>query len=255
MLQLLDSADETHTGEPAHAMADGAARLPFALSCRAPFLVASFAAPQAMLSWSLTRPGFQTARQVAWLEVRNKDLPADGDPLHWIGCKFSDAGLDDAVTLVTSRTIAKHHLAQATVDGCTATCLATVGLSNGERVGQRSTEPVRVPGTINILLHVSHALSQAAMIETVSVVTQARTLAVIEAFVPRAGVQVTGTGTDCIVVAAPSEGCAANFAGLHTGIGEAVGTAVYQAMREGIAVWRDDFFGLARTGLPSALET
>ncbi len=87
------------------------------------------------------------------------------------------------------------------------------------------------------------------MIETVSVVTQARTLAVIEAFVPRAGVQVTGTGTDCIVVAAPIRGRRWQIiAGLHTGIGEAVGKAVYQAMREGIAVWRDDFFGLGRSG-------
>ncbi|WP_439541667.1 adenosylcobinamide amidohydrolase [Hyphomicrobium sp.] len=245
---MLDNADENQPGGQAQSSSlDGGPRLPFALSCRAPFLVASFGAPQAMLSWSLTKPGFQTARQVAWLEVRNADLPPGADPLVWIGRQFSDANLSDAVTLVTSRSIAQHHLAQATVDGCTATCLATVGLSNGERVGQRSTEPVRVPGTINILLHVSQALSQAAMIETVSIVTQARTLAVIEAFVPRAGVQVTGTGTDCIVVAAPSDGEAANFAGLHTGIGEAVGRAVYHVMREGIAVWREHFFGLDRS--------
>jgi adenosylcobinamide amidohydrolase len=245
-LQLLDTTDENQPGDPARSLHDDGSRLPFALSCRAPFLIASFDAPQAMLSWSLTKPGFQNARQVAWLEVRNEDLPADDDPMHWIERKFSDGGLDDAVTLVTSRTIAQHHLAQVTVEGCTATCLATVGLSNGERVGQRSTEPVRVPGTINILLHVSQALSQAAMIETVSIVTQARTLAVIEAFVPRAGVQVTGTGTDCIVVAAPLDGEPANFAGLHTGIGEAVGKAVYHVMRDGIAVWREDFFGLCR---------
>lgn len=244
---MLDTSNENQLGGPTRAsQSDGGSRLPFALSCRAPFLVASFDAPQAMLSWSLTKPGFQVARDVAWLEVRNADLPPDADPMRWIGRKFSDAGLEEAVTLVTSRSITQHHLAQVTVDGLTATCLATVGLSNGERVGQRSAEPVRVPGTINILLHVSQALSQAAMIETVSVVTQARTLAVIEAFVPRGGVQVTGTGTDCIVVAAPQDGEPANFAGLHTAIGEAVGKAVYHVMREGIAVWREDFFGLKR---------
>jgi adenosylcobinamide amidohydrolase len=244
---LLDTSDDNQPAGPAHAsQPGGGGPTAFALSCRAPFLVASFDAPQTMLSWSLTKPGFQVAREVAWLEVRNADLPPGADPLSWIGRRFSDAGLADAVTLVTSRTITRHHLAHATVEGCTATCLATVGLSNGERVGQRSAVPVRVPGTINILIHVSQALSEAAMIETISIATQARTLAVIEAFVPRGGVQVTGTGTDCIVVAAPQEGDAANFAGLHTAIGEAVGKAVYQVMRDGIAVWRDDFFGLNR---------
>jgi adenosylcobinamide amidohydrolase len=71
---------------------------------------------------------------------------------------------------------------------------------------------------------------------------------VIEACVSRGGVQVTGTGTDCIVVAAPQTGDPANFAGLHTAIGEAVGAAVYRVIRDGIAVWREDFFGLKRAG-------
>lgn len=243
---LLDTADENRPDGPGRSPPDGASRLPFALSCRAPFLIASFDAPQSMLSWSLTKPGFRVAREVAWLEVRNADLPPGADPLHWIERTFSDGGLGDAVTLVTSRTITRYHHAQATVEGCTATCLATVGLSNGERVGQRSAVPVRVPGTINTLVHVSQPLTEAGLIETISIATQARTLAVIEAFVPRGGVQVTGTGTDCIVVAAPQEGEAANFAGLHTAIGEAVGKVVYHVMREGIAVWRDDFFGLKR---------
>lgn len=226
--------------------------LPFSISVRPPFLVARFAAPQAMLSWSLTRPGFQEAREVAWLEVRNADLPPSVDPLVSIARLVADAGVGEAITLVTSRDISRHHVSQATVEDVTATCLATVGLSNGERIGARCTEPVWLPGTINTLVHVSRPLSQAALIETVSLATQARTAAVIAADVRRAGVMVTGTGTDCIVVAAPRGPEEAVFAGMHTAIGEAVGQAVYRAIADGTEVWRRDFAAL--TGREQAAE-
>ncbi len=215
--------------------------LPFALTCRPPHLVAAFDAPQAMLSWSLTQPGFRTARRVAWREVRNKDLPLSLDPVAGIAALMAEAGYGDAITLVTSRDVTRHHLGQSTVEGVTATSLATVGLSNGERVGQRCAEPVPLPGTINVLLHVSRPLSEAAMIETVSVVTEARTAAVLDSGVTRAGVAVTGTGTDCIVVASPAGDGGERFAGLHTAIGEAVGDAVYRSIREGAAVWQSDW--------------
>ncbi|MCC7254027.1 adenosylcobinamide amidohydrolase [Hyphomicrobium sp.] len=220
--------------------------LPFQIACRPPHLVASFDAPQRMLSWSLTRPGFQVARRVAWLEVRNADLPASEDPIDSLNRLMADADLVDAISLITSRDITRHHLAQSEVEGVTATALATVGLSNGERVGQRLSEPVWLPGTINILLHVSCPLSEAAFIETLSIVTQARTAAVLDAQVSRAEVVVTGTGTDCIVVAAPQGADGARFAGLHTAVGEAAGDAVYRTVREGVAVWQRDFALLTR---------
>lgn len=226
--------------------------LPFALSCRPPHLVASFPAPQAMLSWALTRPGFATAERVAWREVRNADLPPGEEPAALIGRLMAEAGLGDAVTLVTSRDITRHHLAQSAVDGVTATALATVGLSNGERVGVRSAEPVWLPGTINVLVHVSCPLAPAALVEALSIVAQARTAAVLGAEVRRGGVVVTGTGTDCIVVAAPDRPDGERFAGLHTAVGEAVGGAVLQAVADGIAVWRRDFAAITACATPAA---
>ena len=74
--------------------------LPFAISCRPPHLVATFDAPQTMLSWSLTKPGFQTARRVAWREVRNADLPPTEDPIDSIPRLLADADLADAVILL-----------------------------------------------------------------------------------------------------------------------------------------------------------
>lgn len=194
-----------------------------------------------MLSWSLTRPGFQTATTVVWLEVRNADLPPSLDPATAIEAQMQAAGFEDAICLVTSRDVTRHHLAQRTVEDVRATALATVGLSNGERVGERCKEPVPLPGTMNVLVHVSQPLSQAALIEAVSIVAQARTAAVMDCGIRRAGVAVTGTGTDCIVVASPLARDGARFAGMHTAIGEAVGDVVYRSVREGTSVWRADW--------------
>lgn len=225
---------------------------PFTIACQPPLLVASFREPQSILSWSITRPGCVTARQVAWLEVRNADLPPAVDPLVSIRQRFADAGLEDAVGLVTSRDIRRHHLAQRTVEDITATALATAGLSNGERVGARCTEPVLLPGTINILLHVSRALTEAAQIETLSIATQARTAAIMDLGVERAGVRVTGTGTDCIAVASPQMAPAECFAGLHTALGEAVGAAVYDVIREAVEVWQQDWAAAMARHKPAA---
>lgn len=216
-------------------------QLPFEIDCRPPFLIATFPEPQRVLSWAVTHPGLNLAARVAWLEVRNKDLPEDVDALQYIRAALEREDLGDAVTLITSRDIRRYHLSQACVEGLVATCLTTVGLSNAERVGVRSTEPVPQPGTINTLVHVAAPLSKAALLETLSVVTQARTAAVLESGVRRDGVAITGTGTDCIAVAAPPGTPEVIYAGLHTAIGEAVGKCTYAATSAGIATWRVDF--------------
>ncbi|HRO11147.1 adenosylcobinamide amidohydrolase, partial [Amaricoccus sp.] len=71
--------------------------------------------------------------------------------------------------------------------------------------------------------------------EALSVAAEARPAAVIDAAPDRPGGRITGTGTDCILVAAPPGDGA--FAGLHTPLGEAIGRAVYAAVRRGADDW------------------
>lgn len=213
--------------------------LPFALSHKQRLLLASFHEPQQMLSWSLTRPGFQIARQVAWIEIRDADLPADQDAEQIIVSRIANAKLDEAVSLITSRDLSRHHTSQVAVEDSVATCVTTVGLSNGERVGQRFATARTSVGTINTMVHISKPLSEAALIEAITIAAEARTAAILDAGVRRTGVAITGTGTDCIVVAAPLGG-SVRFAGMHTAVGEAIGAAVYNAMRDGIATWLQD---------------
>lgn len=208
----------------------------FSVLCTSPFLVAEFAGQQAMLSWSLTRPGFVTARKVAWLQVRNADLPLGVDPTALLKSKMLAAGHADAVHLMTSRTVQKHHFATAGSGGVNAACLATVGLGNAGRVGE-SPAGGTVAGTINLLAHIDRPLSPAALIEALSIATEARTAAIIDLDWRPGGKPVTGTGTDCIVVAAPVGTDVQHFAGMHTDIGAAIGGAVYEAVRRGGELW------------------
>ncbi|WP_245444962.1 adenosylcobinamide amidohydrolase [Pseudaminobacter soli (ex Li et al. 2025)] len=201
-----------------------------------PFLVAEFASPQAMLSWSLTRPGFVTSRKVAWLEVRNADLPLDVDPIALLETKMAEVGHEDAVHLMTSRTVRKHHFAAASFGQANASCLATVGLGNADRVGE--SPAISMPaGTINRLAHVDRPLSTAALIEAMSIASEARTAAIMDLNWRQNGKPVTGTGTDCIVIAAPDGEKPEQFAGLHTDIGAAIGRAVYDVVRQGGELW------------------
>ena len=150
--------------------------LPFTLTGEPPWLIVEFEAAQDTLGWSLTAPGFVAARRIAWLEVRNADLTPDLDPVAWVHAKLAARGLEGALAFLTSRDIRRRHIAQTRVGETTASCVATVGLSNGAHVGQRARGGV---GTINIFAHVSAPLSVGGFIEALSIVAEARTAAII----------------------------------------------------------------------------
>ncbi|PWR24935.1 hypothetical protein DKG74_03975 [Zavarzinia aquatilis] len=192
-----------------------------------------------LLSWAPHRPGFQIARRVVWREVRNADLTPDVDALALLRDGLADLGALDAVAMMTSRDIRRHFTSRAAVDGVSAACLATVGLGNGERVGRRRHARPPGFGTVNMLVHVSQPLDDIALLEAQSVAVQARTLAILEGdYRPDPDLPpITGTGTDCIVMACPVAGTPAPYAGLHTAVGEAVGAAVLSAVRAGVADW------------------
>ncbi|MCA8907431.1 MAG: adenosylcobinamide amidohydrolase [Rhodospirillaceae bacterium] len=236
-------------------MASPTATAPFAglaVALDPPWLIVRSGTACTMASWSLTRPGLVTADTVAWLEVRNSDLPQGRDPAALLAEAQAARGLAAAVGLMTSAAVADHAAVRRVCceDGgppVAAEVVATLGLNNAERVGRRvhaaAADPPP-PGTINLLCHVSVPLTTAALLETLSVATQARTAAVMALGLAMApdGAPATGTGTDCIVaaapVAAPGGPPPAAYAGTHTAIGEAVGAAVMAAVDRAAAAWR-----------------
>jgi adenosylcobinamide amidohydrolase len=200
-----------------------------------PWLTARLATPHRMLSWAPHNPGFVTADTVIWREVRDDDLTESFDALSWLRDSLTARGEGGYVGLLTSRDLGRFRLESACSGRISACCLATVGLTNAERVGFRQRIAQHRPGTINLLAVTDAPLGDTALVELSSIATQARTAAVIDHGPDLAQGRATGTGTDCITVAAPP-GTEA-FAGLHTEVGEAIGAAVYAAVAAGVRAW------------------
>lgn len=202
-----------------------------------PWLTFDLGTPHRVLSWAVVNPGLVTARRILWREVRNADLPQDFDAVEWLGREVRALGDETAVAMLTSRHLTAFETATATVEGITARCIATVGLSNAERVGTRTDRRGTDWGTINIAVQLSCPLGAPALIEALSIAAEARTAAIIDTGHVLPDGLATGTGTDCIAVAAPAGDGA--YAGLHTPLGEALGRATYDVVRAGARVWME----------------
>jgi adenosylcobinamide amidohydrolase len=205
------------------------------LTLERPWLTLELGAPHCVLSWAINRPGAVTAKRILWREVRNADLPQDFDVHAWLDSELAGRGDREAVCFLTSRDVSAHHDTTITVDGETVRAIATVGLSNAERVGSRVDRHGKDWGTINIAVITPAALTEAARIEAACIAAQARTVAVMEAGLNLPTGLATGTGTDCIAVASPAG--PGVYAGLHTALGEAIGQAVLGVMRAGVTEW------------------
>ena len=201
-----------------------------------PWIEFDLGAEMQVLSWAVNRPGLVTARRILWREVRNSDLPRELDVTEWFAGELSQRACEDAVAFLTSRDVRRYCEASATVEGISAHAVATVGLSNAERAGSRMDYAGRNWGTINVALRLSEGLTHAGLIEAMSIAVQARTAAVMDADIILPSGTATGTGTDCVALAAPAG--ANPYAGLHTATGEAIGKAVYQAVHTGALEWK-----------------
>lgn len=212
----------------------------FRIDCAQPWLVARFPKAWRMLSWSMNRPGLVRADRVAWLEVKDADLPLGLDPHALLRTRLAAAGLDEAVAMMTARDIRRHRDAETRDRDAVAHALATLGLTNGVgfdpagRVVPRRTQTG--PGTINILAAVTRPLSEPALLEALAIVATARSAALLA----QAG-SIAATGTDCIVVACPDDEDGERYAGLHTAAGRAIAGAVYAATRAARADWESEF--------------
>jgi adenosylcobinamide amidohydrolase len=202
------------------------------------WLVVRFPEPQAVLSWAIVNGGRRTATSVAWHEVRDAELRPPVSPARLLQERLAAAGLDGAVGLLTSRALSRHVVSERSAAGVAARCVATVGLGNALRVGDPLGPAARI-GTINLVCQLSVPLAEEGLLEALSIAAEARTLAVLECGVASrvSAAPATGTGTDCIVIAAPERPRGASYAGKHTAIGHVVGAAVHAAVARGAAEW------------------
>jgi adenosylcobinamide amidohydrolase len=212
---------------------------PIALSACGRWLEVDLGAPHRTLGWTLIGGGRHEARHVFWHSVTDAELAPDVDAR----ALFEDrrrqhAGAIEGVGFLTGCRLAEFVERRCDRGPLWARCVTTVGLRNALRIGDLPS-PGSASCTINILLQTSCPLDESASLEALSLVAEARTLAVVEARVPsQAGSScATGTGTDCIAVASPlpsSGERSVPFVGMHTEIGHLIGSCVYDAVTDGI---------------------
>ncbi|MBM4289108.1 MAG: adenosylcobinamide amidohydrolase [Deltaproteobacteria bacterium] len=152
--------------------------------------------------------------------------------------------------------------------------LATAGVeSNALRLSQDEGRYYE-PGTINVIVLSNYRLSPRAMSRALIDITEAKTAALqdldIRSTEQPLAYQATGTGTDNIIVVG-GQGKTLENAGGHSKLGELIGRAVYQAVREAVAkqngitscrpVWfrlqerRLGFYDLIQNSLPQESRT
>lgn len=209
------------------------------VSRRERWLIAEFTDPQVVLSWAIVGGGLRRVRTVAWYQVEERELRPPVDPRRFLRQRLEESGMAEAVGLLTSRSLDSYVDVERSYGSWSARCIATVGLGNALRVGDPPGPTGRI-GTVNLLCSISGALSANALIEVLSLASEARTAVILEARVPSgvSGLAATGTGTDCIVVSAAADGVALEYAGKHTVVGHLIGAAVTEAMRRGVEVWK-----------------
>lgn len=131
------------------------------------------------------------------------------------------------------------HFTRARDGGAEA--VATVGLrvptwaAAPEGAADPELAPVFLPGTVNITVAVPVAMSDAALVNAVMTVTEAKTQALLEA-----GFPCTGTASDAVCVAAPDRvpgGPEELFGGPRSTWGARIARAVHTAVLQGARRW------------------
>ena len=108
---------------------------------------------------------------------------------------------------------------------------ATVGLDHGVLAAaphEAAPVPVGLAGTINLIAVVPERLSDAALVNAMGTVTEAKTQAILEA-----GHVATGTATDAVCVICPDDGRPHRFGGTRSLWGSRLARAVHAAVLAG----------------------
>ena len=192
----------------------------------------------ARLSWAVCGGGLGLTRAVAWRYVELGELSPSVEPQALLAASLQKHGLERAVGMMTARSLSTFDCVEKQRDGIAARAVATVGLGNALAVGD-APGPMRV-GTINVLVQLSHALDEAGLCRgALGRHRGAHRGGRSTARVPsrRSRELATGTGTDCIVVAAPERGAPVRWVGKHTVAGSLIGAAVREAVGRGVRRW------------------
>jgi adenosylcobinamide amidohydrolase len=226
---------------------------PFAVRADLDALILSFPEPVRVLSWAVLNGGFCYADHVTNHCVRGDDARFSAQPGRWLEHAATNLGLTGRVVAMATAVEIKNLLRVSMPSGdAEVNCFATVGCGNALSVGDLASiaidESAPAPlHTINMIITVRPGLSDEAMVEAIQIATEGRVRALYEAGITSSvsSLAATGTGTDCIAVVSLG-GNRAPYCGKHTQLGEWIGRAAYNAVKDGLATADDKRSGAGR---------
>ncbi len=145
------------------------------------------------------------------------------------------------VGMMTSASMDSFRRVSRSSQGVEITAMVTAGISNaccaGDRADWRTFQTDPNPtGTINTVILTNAMMSQAALVESVMLVAEAKTVAMRKLGVKSlvSGVVATGTGTDAIAVVNGFGPETIRYCGKHVLFGEMLASAVIEAITESL---------------------
>lgn len=211
----------------------------YQIECNDHHVVVHFACSRPMLSSAILNGGLLRADRIVNVKVPkvldvcerpDVSLQRYCDNLQWAG---------KTVGMMTAASMTSYRCYQDCVDGVEVSALVTCGLENARRIGDKADcramhcAPEHA-GTINVMVITNAALMQAAMVESIMMITEAKAavLQSIDYLSPVSGQVATGTGTDSIVLVSGDNGAPIQYAGKHVLFGELLGRVVMQALQD-----------------------
>ena len=146
------------------------------------------------------------------------------------------------IGMMTAASMKSLRLYSETLEGVQIMVATTTGIGNARRAGDQAEyrafdDSVRQFGTINTVVATTALLSDAAMVETHMIATEAKVailqeLSVMSAVSDRLA---TGTGTDVTAIVSGNDAPKIHYAGKHTLFGEKVAQLTMQAIADSLA--------------------
>ena len=206
-----------------------------------------FSQPHQIMSSAVLNGGFVSADHLVNMKVPKHSSDKKGTASELPALTLSNYCLDagwqgTSVGMMTAASMKSFRMAKVTEQGVELVVLVTSGLSNARRVGDRAecrtmAEDSKEVGTINIIFLTSAKLTDAASVEAVLVITEAKAAALQDAKImsPISNEIATGTGTDSVAVVSGHGPEVIKYCGKHVLFGEILGRLVMDTVGSSIA--------------------
>ncbi len=198
----------------------------------------SFATRQRVLSSAVLHGGMTQASAYLNLRVPREDEGVCEHPATTLARAVEARDLPlDTVGMMTAASMKSLRVSGEAIADEHLSVVVTAGMHNARRAGDRAEYRAlgavpREVGTINLAIVYSGALSPAAMVEAVTVATEAKAAALQDKGITSAvgaGIA-TGTGTDAVALFSADSGPEVPFVGKHTLFGERLAHLVITAL-------------------------